>query len=302
MYKLPKDVDLVVGVPRSGVLPASMIALCRNIKLTDLVGYLADIPLKHGITRNCLFADVIKPSDAHHVLVVDDSIDSGRSLEIVKMLILETGRQQKITYCTIYSTIGSTNKPDIFLEIVHQPRLFEWNMMHRPFLNKCCLDIDGVLCLDPTETQNDDGSAYINFLRNANPLVVPSYRVGHLVTSRLEKYRSETEKWLAKHGVVYEQLHMLDLPNAKIRRSLGCHAAFKGKIFHQLKNTELFIESDPEQSAEIANIAGKPVLCYSTQKLYYPNVSYALVETKVINLLRRVRNKLARITKLLLNL
>jgi uncharacterized HAD superfamily protein len=284
------------------MLPANMIALSHNLKLADLTGYLADTPLKQGRTRNPLFAEVLKPSDANHVLVVDDSIDSGRSLESAQSLIAGIGRQQKITYCIVYSTIRSTHKPDVFLEVVPQPRIFEWNVMHRPFLTQCCLDIDGVLCLDPTNDENDDGSSYINFLLNVPPLVVPSCRVGHLVTSRLEKYRSETEQWLEKHGFVYGQLHMLDLPDAQIRRRLDCHASFKAEVFRSLKDTKLFIESEPNQSARIANIAGKPVLCFRKQKMYYPGFSYALVENKAHTFARRVLNKLARIVKRVSNL
>lgn len=295
LHKLPRDIDLLVGMPRSGMLPANMIALSRNLKLTDLTGYLADTPLKHGQTRKSLFAEVLKPSDANHVLVVDDSIISGGSLESAQALIAGLGRQQKITYCVVYSTSRSTHKLDLFFEVVQPPRLFEWNVMHRPFLAQCCLDIDGVLCLDPTDAENDDGLSYINFILNVTPLVVPSYRVGHLVTSRLEKYRSETEQWLEKHGFVYGQLHMLDLPDAQTRRHLDCHASFKAEVFRSLKDTELFIESEPNQSERIANITGKPVLCAKTQKMYYPGVSYALVEKKAYTFARRVRNKLARI-------
>lgn len=302
MYKLPPDIDLVVGVPRSGMLPANMIALFRNLKLTDLAGYLADTPLKTGRTRKSLFADVLKPSDANHVLVIDDSIDSGESLNNTKVSIEKNKKKQTITYCVIYSTIQSIKKIDVFFEIVPQPRIFEWNLMHRPFLAKCCLDIDGVLCLDPTSDENDDGSSYINFIKNVSPLVVPSYPIGHLVTSRLEKYRVETERWLKNHGFVFDHLHMLDLPDAKTRRRLNCHASFKAKIFKNLKETELFIESDPGQSANIANISGKPVLCARTQKMFYPGISCALAERKAFIFARRVSSKLARIVRRVSNL
>ena len=294
LHKLPRDIDLVVGVPRSGMLAANMIALSRNLKLTDLASYLLDMPLKQGRTRKSLFTGVTKPSDASHVLVVDDSIDSGDSLESTKALITEIGRRHKITYCNVYSTKESKHKPDVFLEVVPLPRSFEWNVMHRPFLAQCCLDIDGVLCLDPTDAENDDGVAYINFLRNVTPLVVPSYRIGHLVTSRLEKYRNETEKWLENNAFIYGQLHMLDLPDAQTRRRLGCHASFKTEIFRSLENTQLFIESDNNQAIEIANASGKPVLCYTTQKMYYPGFSYALVEKKTLTLARRVCSKISK--------
>ena len=37
LWKIPHDIDLVVGVPRSGMLPASMIALYLNTKFTSIL-------------------------------------------------------------------------------------------------------------------------------------------------------------------------------------------------------------------------------------------------------------------------
>ena len=48
------------------------------------------------------------------------------------------------------------------------------------------MDIDGVLCADPTPEENDDGEKYRHFLLNAPPLFIPKVTIGTLVTSRLE--------------------------------------------------------------------------------------------------------------------
>lgn len=63
------------------------------------------------------------------------------------------------------------------------------------------MDIDGVLCADPTPEENDDGEKYRHFLLNTPPLFIPKVTIGTLVTSRLEKYRPETEAWLQKNHV-----------------------------------------------------------------------------------------------------
>lgn len=36
LQKLPHDIDLVVGIPRSGMLPANLIALYLNKPFTDI--------------------------------------------------------------------------------------------------------------------------------------------------------------------------------------------------------------------------------------------------------------------------
>ena len=83
------------------------------------------------------------------------------------------------------------------------PRVFEWNLMHGTVLANSCVDIDGVLCLDPTDEENDDGECYARFLRDTPALLLPTAPVAWLVTSRLEKYRKQTAEWLARHEVRY---------------------------------------------------------------------------------------------------
>lgn len=299
LHRLPDGIDLIVGIPRSGMLPANIMALHMNRKLTDISGYLADIRLSHGRSRKSMFPDVLRPSDARHVLIVDDSIQSGISLEQVRALVLERGWKHKVTYCAIYASGQALSQVDVFFEVVEQPRVFEWNVMHRSFLSNCCLDIDGVLCIDPTKEENDDGERYRSFLLNATPMMIPSYKIGHLVTSRLEKYRPETEQWLARQGIIYDSLHMLDLQDAQTRRRMGCHASFKAGVFRSLKDTGLFIESEDSQAVEIARYSGKPVLSYSVQRMYDPGVTYAFVEKKAFTLAHRVFRKLRQLLKLL---
>jgi uncharacterized HAD superfamily protein len=160
------------------------------------------------------------------------------------------------------------------------PRVFEWNVMHREFLLECCVDIDGVLCVDPTPEQNDDGDRYLDFLAQTQPRFLPTCQIGHLVTSRLEKYRPATIDWLHRHGIEYRHLHMLDLPDGQIRRMLNAHAGFKAQVYRKARKTSLFIESERPQAIEIAQLSGKPVLCFSSQELFQPGMSLALIEHK----------------------
>lgn len=297
LYKVPRETELVVGIPRSGMLAASNIAMNLNINFCDINTLILDTELHHGQTRNIKHAHIRRPSNAKHILIVDDSIDSGSSLAKIKAMISSAKIEQRITYGAIYATNTGAEKVDLYFEIVAQPRIFEWNIMHRELLSECCVDIDGVLCLDPTREENDDGGRYINFLKNAKPLVIPSYPIGHLVTSRLEKYRIETEYWLDKQGVRYNHLHMLDLPDAITRQKLGCHAEFKASTFKKLKDTLLFIESEPLQAQQIAQLSGKHALSFSTQEMYKPGITYASVKNKHYLLSKRILAKSKRIVK-----
>jgi uncharacterized HAD superfamily protein/hypoxanthine phosphoribosyltransferase len=256
---IPSSIDAIVGIPRSGVLPASMIALALNRPLAEVGGFLEGFFMAPGRTKNtnslCRSA-----ADAKHILLVDDSVHSGESLFSSIRAIRERRPDLAVTTFTAYVHERSAEIPDVFAEIVSLPRVFEWNLMHHALLPRACVDIDGILCVDPTVEENDDGLNYAGFLRHARPLLLPSRPIGHLVTSRLERYREATEDWLQRHGVQYGCLHMLDLPDAATRRRLRAHAPFKARIYRRT-DTVMFIESDPIQAQAVADGARKPVIC-----------------------------------------
>ncbi|MEG0007289.1 MAG: phosphoribosyltransferase family protein [Aeromonas sp.] len=280
---IPSDIDLVVGVPRSGMLPASIIALYLNTPLTDIYSYVENRPLISGQTRRVKKNSLSQCDQAKHILVVDDSIASGKSMQMAMSLLSEFKSSAKFTYCCIYGVSAARSKIDIIFENVSMPRIFEWNIFHHQAVESACFDIDGVLCVDPTNEQNDDGDKYINFILNAEPLFIPTKKVKYLVTSRLEKYRLETEAWLKKYNVDYEKLFMLDLPDAETRRKLGAHSKFKSEVYKKNITTTLFIESELNQAIDIANLTGKDVFCTETMALVTPSENIVPQVNKVIS-------------------
>jgi uncharacterized HAD superfamily protein len=271
-----------------------MIALNRNVGLCDIETYLLNQPVVHGITRSTKLQNLPLPFDAKHVFIVDDSIHTGNTMNKTRSRLQEINPSAKVTFGAIYAAKLLPHMVDVVFETVSGPRVFEWNVMHIPSVEKFCFDIDGVLCRDPGEDENDDAEAYLNFLENVQPLAVPTHEVGYLVTSRLEKYRKQTERWLKEHNIRYKELHMLDLPDAKTRRRLGCHASFKGGIYRKISDSPLFIESEPHQARKVAEISGKIVLCYTTQEIYQPVVNLAYTRRASQHFFRRALNKLKR--------
>lgn len=265
------NVDLVVGLPRSGLTPANMIALYLNLPCTDLYSFIKNERLKSGKTRKTK-GELIYPHDAKRVLLVDDSILSGNSL-VSDLALIPYELQENVITCAIYSSIPNRTDVDLYLEVVSMPRVFEWNLFHHSITSKSCFDIDGVLCVDPTEDQNDDGDKYKDFILNAAPLFIPSNKVYALVTSRLEKYREETELWLNKYNIEYEHLIMLDVKSKEERQRLNIHGKHKAG-FYKKSNTELFIESEYNQSVEIFKITNKPVFCVDENIMLVPNGVY----------------------------
>lgn len=218
----------------------------------------------------------------------------------VRAQLEKCGVTNKLSFCAIYASLENANQVDTYFELVSMPRVFEWNLMHSEMLEHCCVDIDGVLCGDPTQVQNDDADNYIDFLRSAQQITFPTMPIGHLVTSRLEKYRAETEKWLKVSGIVYRKLHMLNLPDAATRRQLNCHAKFKAEIYRGEIGGMLFIESEPTQAAEIALLSGKLTLSFKDQILYPPGLSVKSISYKANRNSTRIKNKFTRILKRLI--
>lgn len=268
LSKIPHDVDLIVGIPRSGMLVASIIAAQLNKPLTDIEGYINNGEYSVGLTTNIS----VKPSkEIKKVLVVEDSVLLGTSITAIKKRISDSGLnvfREHVYYAAYISEIYNAEKHiDIFAEKLDN-RIFEWNLMHHYLLKNMCFDIDGVLCEDPTNEENDDGEQYISFLKNARPKFVPTKRIGYLVTSRLEKYRKETEYWLNKYGIEYDHLLMSQYATAEERRRKGTHAVDKALVYRHLPDTILFVESDQWQAQDIARRTLKPVFCTGNQHYY----------------------------------
>ena len=155
--RIPHDVDAVVGVPRSGLLLANMISCCLNKPLTDVAGVVAGKFFDAGRTKN-------KTDWAHDfsavkkILVVEDSVASGNSINQVKHRLVLVNVEK--IYLAAFVEPQAVNTVDLFFAVVPQPRMFEWNYMHHGLLRLCCVDLDGVLCRDPTPEENDDGENY----------------------------------------------------------------------------------------------------------------------------------------------
>lgn len=77
--KIPSNIDLIVGVPRSGIIPAYMIALALNKQVCSLPEFLSGNFGAHGITRKIDSNKTIK-----NVLIVDDTCNTGLSINAVK--------------------------------------------------------------------------------------------------------------------------------------------------------------------------------------------------------------------------
>jgi len=277
--KLPllikEDFDLIVGIPRSGMIPAYMIAFNLNINCTSVDCLIANDIMSHGITR--IPNKILKNAwDATKILLVDDSIKSGNSLVKVMERLPEHLRS-KVTTLAIYAGESGSRKVDIFFEYLPWPRVFQWNIIHHTALPYYCFGIDGILCEEISHNIGESNEVYRQKILNANQLIVPNTKIHSLVTSRPEKFRAETEAWLKKHNVKYDHLVMLNKTGRVYSNTFDAGIRHKA-AYYRNSDTILFIEKNPEEAYKIAKKSLKPVFCFTDNKLYLPDALDRLVK------------------------
>ena len=269
---LPRDIDVVVGVPRSGLLVANLIALYRNLPLADLQGLLQGRLLATGPRCSSPLDEKSLNNRSLNILVVDDCVSTGAAMREVMEQVAPLREQHTVRLGAAYYDPRADVALDVAFEPLHMPYVFEWNLMHSWVVEHGCLDMDGVLCRDPEPHEDDDGPRYERFLQEAEPYLLPTKRIARIVTSRLEKYRVPTEAWLERHGVRYEELLMMDYPSAAERDAAGHHGTYKAETYRSNKRYQLFIESEAQQARQIARWSGKPVFCVDTMQMLNPGV------------------------------
>jgi len=248
------NIGLVVGIPRSGMLPANLIALYLNVPYTDIDSFIENRIYGAGDRQKYIKAK------SNNVLVIDDSISAGIALKKAKDK-LKNVKNYNLIYGAVYARSNSKHLVNFYCEVVDGDRIWEWNLFHNQLiLGRSCLDIDGVLCRDPRPEENDDGEKYHKFLISAEPKFIPTVKIKTLITCRLEKYRPETLFWLNQHNIQYENLIMLNLPNAEERRKWNKYGEYKGNEYKK-SDYIFFIESSLNEAKKIKEISSKTVFC-----------------------------------------
>ena len=261
---LPRRYDLIVGVPRSGMFVASLMALKLGKGLTT-----PDLLQQGKYWHSGQVKEKLALDGTNHVLIVDDSMDSGRSMARAVDAIRAVNDEIEISRACLVIREEVRNKVDLYHKIIAPPRTFEWNILHRKISShfghgRLAVDMDGVLCADCPAGSDDDEQVYLDWLSNARPYLIPAFEIDAIVTCRLEKYRQQTEEWLRKQNVRYKELHMWDVPSKSYRR--GRFARHKvDKLLHI--KPDMFWESNWDQSRTIWNETRIPTLCIEEMTL-----------------------------------
>ncbi|CAN5707662.1 phosphoribosyltransferase family protein [soil metagenome] len=268
---LPRDLDLVVGIPRSGLLAANLLALHLNLPMTDLAGLLEGRVIANGVRYAGPGGKELLQTRAN-IIVVDDSVFSGGALEKARKRIRIARLPHTIRYGAVFVTPEAVKagKVEWFAEVVPGPRVFEWNVMHTPLMSNYCVDIDGVLLRGEDSELSGDALRVLGPRTDGPLFLTPRYEIGWLVTTRSEDQREKTETWLDEQGVRFRELVMQ--PGVRDPQEGGTpldSASFKAAVYLET-GADLFLEGVGPAAAEIARLSGKPVFSLETREMIYP--------------------------------
>jgi hypothetical protein len=243
-FCIEKDISAIYGVPRSGMLPATLLATALQLPL--------------GIAgQEAVIGRRVKAKPRKHdgpALLIDDSVNNAGSIK-------KASAAMKVPHLKA-CVYAAREVPVKYVKIL-APRLFEWNIFNCE--RKFMYDMDGVLCQEPGVIDND-GPEYEKAIRNAKPKYLTTWPV-EVATNRIERWRPLTEDWLKRHGVECSELHMQPFQSAAERRKNSTPHQFKAEQY-QKSSAEMFIESSDAQAKEIHSLTQKPVLSVEKMKLY----------------------------------
>lgn len=255
--RLPKGYDVIVGIPRSGLLVATVIALRLGKPLTT--------PELFCQGAQWLSKRIPPLGSRKNILLVDDSIDSGQSMAEALEMVLSAAPGSIVTKAALIVTPESIGQVDCYHKIISHPRLFEWNLIHGK-RGVLVSDLDGVLSENCPPGYDRDEGLYTKWLEEAKPYIIPHFCIDVILSCRLEKYRPQTEAWLKRHQVRYNKLILWDL-ECKSQRQ-GQNAQFKIKHILRIK-PDLIWESSYHEAREIWEKTRVPTLCFD-EMCFFP--------------------------------
>ncbi len=249
--------DMVVGISRGGLVPASMAAGLLALPLamigfergTGAVRWIGAVP------------------EAGRVLLVDDGCSTGGTMRAVRAALLAEGRE-----CLTLAVVHDPEVTGYVPDLSHPMRAlwrFPWErgeatpsgrvlrasgagpdrVTEAPFHG---LDLDGVFLPDvPSAVYDADLAAAVAQRHDTAPHdVLPRFDPARavVITGRPEMDRGLTEEWLARHG--HGALRLECRPDSMPHKT-GLIARYKAETATRVGCTH-FVESDPAQTILIA--------------------------------------------------
>jgi hypothetical protein len=263
--KLPPGVAGVIGIPRKGMLPATILAERMHLQLGDVDSYCRGGFLAGGKRRPFYSED---RDGGGPIVVVDDGVSPGApSMNVALKRLRGPFPGQVFLSAAVWIPAGFPAPVDYWAARYETEAQFqEAEFLNTHNVESYAVDFDGVLCVDPPPGETDDEARWTRIFNECRPLYLPRLKpVGAIISARMEKYRDVCETWLHRWGCRYRELILSPARSVAERESAPVrYGRWKGEIFAGRRDLRQFIESGLDQAREIRRVSRKPVFCTAT--------------------------------------
>jgi len=264
---LPPGIGAVVGIARSGLVPAGLVAYGLHIPLWSVSTQTGVVSCGHGYRMHA------SKREGDKILLIDDTVARGNAMRSAEPVVRQFFPDAEIVRAAVYVHPLGSHSVDLFAASLSGEHYLEWNWVNAGHGQQCYFDFDGILCHDCPPGDDDDGPRYRQFLTNTKPLYIPRRaKIAGIVTARHCKYEPETRAWLDRWGISVDRLIMRESPIDPGRSWVDQIADHKAAAYRQ-SSVDLFAESEPEQARLIADRTGKPVLCPAAGRVFRPTIA-----------------------------
>lgn len=245
--ELPNNFDLIIGIPRAGLIIADTLALYYGAAWSTPLGF------ERG---EIYFSHQAPLHEVKNILVVDDSISKGKELFAAANEIKSLHPTFTVKTGSLFVTKEAAELVDYYFRVPDGIELWYGNL-ENSLGRTISADLDGVLCKNPPSQALLNSEAFSQWVSTAQRNYIPHFRLQSIVTSRPNAFRRETEKWLAENNVQYDKLIMLD---ESAKRTPGFSIAHKVANLKKLK-PDCYWESSFQEAKEINKLTGIPTYC-----------------------------------------
>lgn len=270
LWKVPRDIDGIIAIERSGIIPATMISKYCNIRMTTYYSFVNSDNIKDCFSKGMgSFAKESKNSNKY--LVVDDTICSGRQMRETINRLKQVHPEFDYITLVVYKDISNSKLFDIdifFKERNSNLILSEWSFCSNTLPVNTLFDFDGVFVVDPP--CDDNIEEYKRYLKSPNPklnIVIANNRTPiNICSYRIKKYYKETLDFLVKYGYKPGNIYMYNADTIEERNKVPSYV-YKASVYKN-PSYQLFVESNDYEAQMIARLTGKPVISIEGNKLY----------------------------------
>lgn len=263
-HLLPKiahlNVSGIVAIPRSGFLVASICATFLNLPLYTISN--KKITICNSLSDFGGYRMNNFSSSSGRLLFIDDTVFSGTTLGRIKELFGDDH-----LYAALYCKPDHLDVVDVYGKELDAPHLLEWHFFNSTHVEKTLFDLDGVFIPNVPVSCCLDDDRYEDYICHTKPFyhrLPKAYKLKAIVTGRLDKFRKQTEDWLAKYNFEYGDLIMF--PTEKRKQRDANHVKEVGKYkadAYKKSSAVFFMESEKAE--------GKAIKKYCHKRVILPN-------------------------------